>query len=296
MTTAKMSPLRRRMVEDTQISTGPRALPAVPPAFPRMLAAARAARRLRFFGDRATAVRFKSANPWQLAEITLILAALRDLDATPAVIARSRLHRGSVRITVGKLMKPVSYWIAGSSPAMTAGVWHVWARRIPGLTGQQWQSCRACRSRRLHRAATQGRLGRLCQGPLRRARGSARLSQPLHPPRRHRQRARGSARLSQPLHPPRRHRQQPARRMPPPRPASENFTKYALRAMASFGDSRQTGIAGQCRLYRVSRPETFQLPGYGLCCIAQASLGGCNASRPQDPGHVELFPSPITCG
>jgi hypothetical protein len=77
-----------------------------------------------------TSVRFKSANPWQLAEITLILAALRDLDATPAVIAgldpaiqtSPWLHPDYA----GKSMKPASYWIAGSSPAMTAGVWNVW--------------------------------------------------------------------------------------------------------------------------------------------------------------------------
>ena len=35
-------------------------------------------------------------------------------------------------------MKPAPYWIAGSSPAMTAEGWHVQIGRIPGLTGQQW--------------------------------------------------------------------------------------------------------------------------------------------------------------
>src|SRR5262249_48599824 len=38
-------------------------------------------------------------------------------------------------------------------------------------------------------AAAQDRMGRLCQATLRRAAGGARLSQPLHPPRRHRQRS-----------------------------------------------------------------------------------------------------------
>ena len=64
----------------------------------------------------------------------------------------------------------------------------------PREASRQWSPRllrRACRSRRPHRlrrlprTAANHRVGRLRQGTLRRAEGRARLSQPLHPPRRH---------------------------------------------------------------------------------------------------------------
>ena len=59
--------------------------------------------------------------------------------------------------------------------------------RPPALLRQLPPPCRCAGLRRLSRSLTQGRMGGLRQAPLRRPRGGARLSQPLHPPRRHRQ-------------------------------------------------------------------------------------------------------------
>ena len=147
---AETSPLRRRMIEDMTVRN-------LSPATQRSYVHA-VAKFSRFFGRSPDKLTLEDVRTFQvhLASKGVAWSSLNQtVAAFPAALSRTPRHR--------------------------------LRRRRAALLRRPRSACRAPRLRRPLRSAAPDRLGGLCQAALRRPGTGARLSRPLHPPRRHRQ-------------------------------------------------------------------------------------------------------------